>query len=260
MLAAAALRSVFDGLIRHHPVKCIGPILFPFDLDYGLPLRRVHMLRALWTGAYEPLTQRTLARYLSPGGTFLDVGAHIGYFSAVALGMIGPHGAVHAVEPLPYHVTRLERLKALNPWAPLVIHACAASDAVGTRPLYVTGGPQIAGHSLLRGVIVPRELAGTVDVPLRPLTDVLTEYNVRHVDLIKIDVEGHEYEALHGLARWWEATGDRPPILCEVMPGSGLHELGRLLTRCGYHAMTHAGHRIDVTAVTRRTDLLLLAD
>jgi FkbM family methyltransferase len=40
-----------------------------------------------------------LRRYLRPGAVFIDMGANEGYFSVLASGVVGPSGAVIAVEP-----------------------------------------------------------------------------------------------------------------------------------------------------------------
>ena len=52
-------------------------------------------------GFYEEgLTAMVLA-YLKPGMTFLDVGAHVGYFTLLAAWLVGDTGRVHSFEPTP---------------------------------------------------------------------------------------------------------------------------------------------------------------
>src|SRR5262249_2298096 len=47
-------------------------------------------------------------------------------------------------------------------------------------------------------------------VPVKPLKDILAEQNVGHIDFMKVDVEGLEYEVL--VSNNWEKF--RPEVLC----------------------------------------------
>jgi FkbM family methyltransferase len=48
-------------------------------------------------------------KYLKPNMTFLDVGAHVGYFTVLGSWLVGSDGQVHSFEPTPstFHVLRL---------------------------------------------------------------------------------------------------------------------------------------------------------
>src|SRR5207249_3283100 len=50
-------------------------------------------------GAYEPMTAEFLLSHLTPGATFVDVGANIGVLTIPAARRVGPTGRVVAVEP-----------------------------------------------------------------------------------------------------------------------------------------------------------------
>src|SRR6266566_3248356 len=83
----------------------------------------------LETGEWEPDSVQAVADHLSPGATFMDVGAHIGYYSLKAAGMVGPHGHIIAIEPNPQTLPVLRSnieasdARAVSVW-PV---ACAAS-------------------------------------------------------------------------------------------------------------------------------------
>lgn len=50
------------------------------------------------TGQFDPAVFEPLRAALKPGGTFLDVGANVGYYSMLALDLVGAQGAIHAFE------------------------------------------------------------------------------------------------------------------------------------------------------------------
>ncbi len=53
------------------------------------------------TGFFEPQLSKIILRFVKAGMTFLDVGAHFGYYSLLASHLVGGNGAVHAFEPTP---------------------------------------------------------------------------------------------------------------------------------------------------------------
>ncbi|MFC2044648.1 hypothetical protein ACFLT8_05610 [Chloroflexota bacterium] len=60
--------------------KRINGILFEFDFKYDSAIKLMH------SGSYEVPTLEAMRRYLNKGDTFIDVGANIGYLSAITLG------------------------------------------------------------------------------------------------------------------------------------------------------------------------------
>src|SRR5688572_8568167 len=57
--------------------------------------------RQIFMGCFAREMTRWARTFLPPGGTFLDVGAHAGYFSLLASTLVGPAGHVYALEPNP---------------------------------------------------------------------------------------------------------------------------------------------------------------
>ena len=72
--------------------------------------------RLMWAAAYEPLVTRCLMALLRPGDTFVDVGAHIGFFSLIASSQVGPTGQVYAFEANYDRFKELQSNAAAYPW------------------------------------------------------------------------------------------------------------------------------------------------
>ncbi len=146
-------------------------------------------------GWHEPHVVACLKRYLRPGGLVLDVGSHLGYFALVAARLVASTGRVYAFEPLPENAVRLARTLRRNQLSNVHLVARALGETSGRALLAAAGNDSMAQ--------VSSEVA-TVDaepgsVPLMRLDDWLEENRaVRQIDLIKIDVEGHELALLRG--------------------------------------------------------------
>ena len=90
--------------------------------------------RLMWTGCYEPELVALLRKVLDPGMTFVDVGAHIGYFSLIAAALVGEKGVVHSFEPDPDCFSRLVVNSSVYSW--VKTHNSAVADRNGEIPCY----------------------------------------------------------------------------------------------------------------------------
>lgn len=166
----------------------VGPLSLRFEM-------RDHYQREMAVGTYEPWLAHFMRAALRPADTFVDVGAQIGYTSALAASFIGPAGRVIMFEPDPRALDRLRHsLSRVAPGAPrFTLVAMAAAGAAGTVEFRIE--PTL-GHSRIGG----RDTgAGTIRVPAVRLDDALDSHGVDRARIIKIDVEGGEVEALRGL-------------------------------------------------------------
>ncbi len=175
----------------------------PKDLDVGM-----HLLAA---GTYEPHVSAIFRRELKAGMRVFDVGANIGYFTALALACVGPTGRVWAVEPNAANVRLLEIARRANKVENLRIVPAAAGD---------TFGPLRLDAPFSNGMVTPLEdtkgdLSGANIVCQIPLDSLLMESE--RVDFVKLDVEGSEYRALKGMERALDRWS--PMIVLEFSPG-----------------------------------------
>lgn len=145
-----------------------------------------------------------------PGQTVVDAGGHIGTFALMAGRRVGPEGRVIVFEPSPATLALLKRNLELNPMPWVKLHACALGAKDGLATLYVStpGDGNPAADSLH-----PSKDRERVEVPLRPLDEVLAEDGVGRVDHLKIDVEGAELMVLDGAPKALASAGR---VLMEV--------------------------------------------
>lgn len=207
------------------------------SLDIGIHL--------LTLGQWEPAYTALFRRLVRPGDTVLDLGANLGVYTMLAARLTGPGGRVHAFEPNPRlaHLVDLSiRINGCAGWTQ--VHRLAASDRRGVARLFFTdaysGGGSLTGNAAQNDESGAAK--GAVDCELMPLDELLADPEFR-VDVLKMDVEGHEGPALRGM----RALLERSPgirIMMEfgpqMMRGSGMPapEVVALLEGLGLAAWT----------------------
>lgn len=181
---------------------------------------------------YEPELSY-LKRVLSPGKTFIDVGACYGIYTLLASRMVGPTGSVFSLEPSPrafsvllgnININRLKNVHAL----PL-----ALSEKAGRARLF--RHPNVGCDSFGKDQSFT---AGAEDVSTDCLDNILQQARVKRVDLIKMDVQGAEELVLRGASN--AIASMHPTIILEIWPPGppllGLSPFGawELLDSLGY--------------------------
>jgi FkbM family methyltransferase len=133
---------------------------------------------------------RFVRRWLQPGMKAVDVGANYGVYSLAAARAVGREGRVWAFEPTPAIAGYLERSIGLNDGVAVKLERVAVSDRAGEVPFVLTRVPE------QNAVAANREVPGAVGIPAVRLDDLAGEWG--EVDFLKLDVEGHEAQAIRG--------------------------------------------------------------
>jgi FkbM family methyltransferase len=192
----------------------------------------------LETGEWDPDTWRAIAEHLPSGGTFIDVGAHMGHCSLTAATLVGPEGRVVAIEANPEMVQHLSRnIHASG--VTIDVQPIACSDSETLVDLFVashanSGSSSISQHNASLGAASQRNYR----IQARPLDAVLNELNISRVDVLKIDVEGAELQVLRGAKE--TLTRHRPVVMVELddqllgAMGTSSAEVRALLASYGY--------------------------
>jgi len=231
-----------------------------FECDFALDPR----VGDMYFSAYEPDEVAVLERYLKPGDVFVDVGANIGYLTAVGASLVGTRGEVHSFEPVPAYFARLQALCEANPEYSIRANAIALGENAGSAEIAQSGTGNIGWNSMVPGMLAGDSHARHT-VPVQRLDAYLAERGVSRVALIKVDAEGFELPVLRGASRFLdETTASLPPILCEVAPGAypllgaKVTDLFEFLARYGYIALDVESHGRPVRGETLETTLNVL--
>jgi FkbM family methyltransferase len=166
------------------------------ERDFGWKIARHH--------TWEAHIVSTLRSLLRPGDTFVDIGANVGVMAFAGARAVGPGGRVVAIEPNRDNLQRLYAGIVRNGFGNVRVLPFAASDraaifslAGGTSNTFVTEAGR--GDTYAQSVVLDEALV-----------------DLDRVDVVKIDIEGHEPHALAGFRRTLART--RPAMLVEYNP------------------------------------------
>lgn len=176
------------------------------ELDHGIRFwfntndREMGTMMA--SGLYEPESVEMIKKIIRPGMKCIDIGAQSGFYTCIMASLVEEQGKVYAFEPMPqnYNIllknikennfqNRVEHYKLACSNVTTMIEACEFSN------MFIIGKIDGAQKSMINTV---------------RCDDVIRD----HIDVIKIDIEGHEPAAIEGMKSIIQR--DKPVILSEI--------------------------------------------
>mgnify|MGYP000061752300 CR=1 FL=1 len=153
-------------------------------------------------GYYFHESNNDLINLIKLGGdVFIDIGANIGFFTIIAAQKFNN---VLSFEPTPISLSHLRDNIKLNEIENIEIFECALSDKLGRLNLNVnplnSGGNSLNNFSSSMIEKSSRNDWTSFDVDVKTLDNILLnkKITINSLDLLKIDIEGHEVPALKG--------------------------------------------------------------
>lgn len=218
-------------------------VVDPTEPEFGRAIAR--------DGIWEAHIIRQIETRLEPGSVFVDIGANVGVMSFHAARAIGPKGRVIAFEPNPDNVQRFLQGMLANGFEQIALHPFALSNHASV--FSIRGGSNTHLSRSVSGGRLVQAFTG----------DSVLKHEPR-VDLIKLDIEGHEPLALDGLKD--TLRRHRPLLLCEFNPrclrdnlGQGPFEFANRLFGLAA-AVEIVEHDGSLTPVAGAAELMILWD
>lgn len=179
---------------------------------------------ALTLGVYEREEIAYFRSRFEAGMTFIDVGANVGLYSALALSTPGFRGRVLAIEPHGESRLYLQKTIQANGGGAQVCDL-AASDRPGTLTLYKN--PENKGDNRLYADPL---LHGEERIGADTLDNICRRYGIGSAQFIKIDVQGAEAQVMRG-AKELLAASSECVLMTEFWPYG--------LARCGADGLAY---------------------
>lgn len=171
------------------------------DIRYRLNTRD-DIQQLIFLNAYESAELNALASLVRPGSICIDVGANIGFFTCHLARLVGPKGRVFAFEPDVENAQRLRDNVILNGYEGIVdIHLIALSSYSGSSTFYKSTGGHSGWGSLIKYADIRTEERV---VQTETLDRFCAALPPGQVDLLKVDIEGLEFEFLVGANKMFE--------------------------------------------------------
>lgn len=176
--------------------------------------------KAYWTGTCELDVTTCLTKEMPKGAVCYDIGSHRGFIAGVMA--INGAAEVFCFEPNPDNVASIGQLTELNPDLKLTVKQMAVGAEDGNATFEImpeTSMGKLSTSTFQDGISGQR----TIDVQIVSLDSMLSRQEVTPPAVMKIDIEGAEFDALCGADKL--ITEHKPKLLIEI------HSFD-LLTRC----------------------------
>ncbi|OGM02188.1 hypothetical protein A3K72_04305, partial [Candidatus Woesearchaeota archaeon RBG_13_36_6] len=166
---------------------------------------------------FEPEVKSFIESTLKPGMTFFDIGAHIGYFTLTAVNIVKQDGSIVSFEPMPNLYKILE--SNCKPFPNITLEQLAINDGSSSQITLNYYGARLAGSTTAHTIRMLESQRQTLPEPQQHLASAtsIDSYVAQTgyiPDLIKLDIEGGEMDALRGAQDTIERYS--PCIIMEV--------------------------------------------
>lgn len=182
--------------------------------------------------------------------TALDIGANLGYYTFQIADLLGDRGTVFAIEPEPNNVAALRRGISANQLENVSVEQAAVGATDGTEELLLS--TRSSSHTLHGEIPDSKadDYRTAISVPVWTIASFLEtrDLDPAEIDLVKVDVEGHEPAVLDAMAPVFAAGGPRF-LFVELHPHrvdtSELHEIVSTIERHGFEIVNASSSVAD---------------
>ena len=206
---------------------------------------------------WELATRKIWIQLSENSDNIFDIGANTGIY-AILSKVYNEDAMVYAFEPQPNIFDVFQKNINLNKYN-IIAEKAALSNTIGDLPFYNYGSQTFSESNTTAGSLNKDWRSDRFDhqsiiVPVMKLKNYIETNNISKIDLMKIDVETHEYQVLDGMGKYLNQF--RPIIILEVIsPDLGL-EIDSLFKNLDYIYLniTESGDIVNVKTLGGNTD------
>ena len=208
--------------------------------------------REIALGVFEPATTRLVNKIVKPGMTLIDVGANLGYYTIMFANLVGKSGKVFAFEPVKQYYEKLLWHVEANGFRN---HVAAFNCGLSDKEERISIGVANTGATV--HWVSDDPPTRCEEIQLHPLDEIIPKYSIEKIDLIKIDIDGHEPFFFRGARNFFRKN--RPILLVEFAQlnldraGEDVSGLKATIEKLGYTMYSESTKR----PFTSRTQFLV---
>ena len=229
------MAKVLDSLFSSFKLKTPSGIVLDVFLSSSMDLS---YYKDSFGSSHDKILE--VIEQLTDGDIFIDIGANIGFFSILASLKVGENGRVICFEPSFREFSRLLKNIQLNNCKNLLPYNVALANRIGESQLFIE-----ESHTGLNFLM---DIANKDDSNKNPASvlvpvltgDLLLQNLNRHAKkVIKIDVEGAEFEVISGMRSFLQQD-NIATVVIEITPkflarfGHTKQMIYTLMTDCGF--------------------------
>lgn len=208
-----------------------------YDIRYRVPsLAEPIVLGIVTNGIYEPETIKAIASFLPSDGLFMDIGANIGAIS-LPIAKLRPSARIISVEALPaVYQYLLKNIIDNNINNFEAIQTFIGSEDQSFANFYVAPESKFG-----MGSTGPQFGVEPISIGTRTIDSLILERALGSPHVVKLDIEGAEFQALTGAHSMLGSRGRRPVVIFESVgwaesriEGQSAGEAKRLIESFGY--------------------------
>lgn len=154
-------------------------------------------------GKREDKATDELMKRVKPGMVIVDVGANIGYYVLMEAKAVGPKGKIYAIEPIPENVALLKKNIGANDYRNIEVFNKAVGDKNCKKKIFISN--QLNLSSFCENIELDQS-GETIEVDVVTLDSFFK--NRRKPQMVRMDVEGYEYEVLKGMEKTMKESKD----------------------------------------------------
>lgn len=195
------LLDVLDQRLRHVEPMVDAPMALGYRMR--LDLRSRTEFAAYYTGRYDTELIAAALNLFPGGGVAIDVGAHIGFWAVP----FARKGEVHAFEPVEANADRLQRNAEMNGVTQsLRVHRLGLSNGKAQASITLREDFQRGATAGNAALVIDDsdDRFNTQAVRLDTLDHQVSILDLTRLDVVKVDIEGHEDQFLLGARRTLE--------------------------------------------------------
>lgn len=206
-------------------------------------------------GIHEPLTTHLILNEIKEGMFCLDLGSNIGYYAIIESNIVGKSGKIFAIEPSPINFPilkmNLENQKKNN----YLVNNIAIGEKDEEMEFIVS---KKSNWSKIR---IDNEEVNLGDeivkIPVKTLDSFVNENNIEKIDILRMDVEGYEYNILKNAKKVLEKY--EPKLLIEVhkmyLGTTKTFDMLKNLQRLGYEIKFFIPRIYDTPIIGKTSDI-----
>ena len=211
LFIARILYGILHGVLRKdvHLIQRKG-VSYEVDLSEGIDLS------LFLFGNFQSYITKNKLFSLPETAVIFDIGANVGSMS-LRFARLAPQGHVFAFEPTGYAYAKLMRNLSLNPELARRITPVQVfvSDQTSSKPQinayssWKVDGSNADKHPLHGGIVKSAESISAIT-----LDEFCLKNQIKNIELIKIDTDGHEFHVLRGASE--TLRQHRPYVILEI--------------------------------------------